>query len=275
MDLCRRLIDAAARVRRRRRQVPVLDQGFADLARRVCSQHSGTGRTATPRRSSRRSSATSSPRSGTERSPPTAGSVAWSASRAASRAGEVDLLESLDVPAHKFASMDVNHLPLLEHVARTESPSSCRPGWRRLGEVERALSVLRMRRAGAGRAAALRVDLPLRAGGGEPAAARDVAAGIRRAGGYSDHTMGVAVPLAAVALGPASREALHARHGLEGWDHAISADPAELRALVAGGREVSGALGSGVRTVSQAELDKRKVFRRRMVTTRALRRGSA
>src|SRR5262249_27089521 len=56
---------------------------------------------------------------------------------------EVDLLESLDVPAYKIASMDVNHLPLLEYVAKTGKPVVLSTGLATLGEIERALDVLR------------------------------------------------------------------------------------------------------------------------------------
>jgi N,N'-diacetyllegionaminate synthase len=89
--------------------------------------------------------------------------------------------------------------------------------------------------------------------------------------GFSDHTIGVAVPLAAVALGACVIE----KHftldkDLEGWDHAISADPAELAAIAAGGRAVWAALGTTERTVGEAELAKRRQFRRRIVLRRAL-----
>jgi N,N'-diacetyllegionaminate synthase len=92
--------------------------------------------------------------------------------------------------------------------------------------------------------------------------------------GYSDHTLGIAVPLAAVALGAVVIEKhFTLDRGLEGWDHAISADPAELEALVAGCRAVAAGLGSAARVVGPEELEKRRVFRRRMVATRALPRG--
>src|SRR5262249_6260918 len=55
---------------------------------------------------------------------------------------EVDLLESLDVPAFKIASMDVNHLPLLAYVGRTGKPVLLSTGMAMLGEVERALATL-------------------------------------------------------------------------------------------------------------------------------------
>jgi N-acetylneuraminate synthase len=92
--------------------------------------------------------------------------------------------------------------------------------------------------------------------------------------GYSDHTLGTAVPLAAVALGACMIE----KHftldkSLDGWDHAISADPAELQALSEGSRAVFAALGGTARRIGPSEIEKRKTFRRRMVAKRALTRG--
>ncbi len=187
---------------------------------------------------------------------------------------EVDLLQSLDVPAFKIASMDVNHIPLLEYVAATGKPVIISAGMATLGEVERALRVLRG--AGSGPIALLHCVSVY------PAPAEDInlrtmetwrnAFGVPV--GYSDHTLGTAVPLGAVALGACVIE----KHftldkSLPGWDHAISADPAELKALVDGSRAVYASLGSTARTMSDAELEKRKAFRRRMVAKRALRSG--
>ena len=187
---------------------------------------------------------------------------------------EVDLLESLDAPAFKVASMDVNHLPLLEHVAATGKPVLLSTGMATLGEVERALGVLRS--AGSGPVALLHCVSIY--------PAPDESINLRTLHtwrqafdvpvGYSDHTLGTAVPLAAVALGACVIEKhFTVDKSLPGWDHAISADPAELRALVDGSRSVAAALGSGARTVCAAEVEKRKAFRRRMVAVRPMRRG--
>ncbi len=190
-------------------------------------------------------------------------------------APEVDLLQSLDAPAFKIASMDVNHLPLLEHVARTGKPVLLSTGMATLGEVERALDVLRS--AGSGPVALLHCVSIY--------PAPDDSINLRTMQtwqqafdvpvGYSDHTLGTAVPVAAVALGACIIE----KHftldkSLPGWDHAISADPAELSALVEGSRRAFAALGSGARSVGAAELEKRKAFRRRMVAVRPLQRGA-
>ena len=189
-------------------------------------------------------------------------------------AQEVDLLESLGAPAYKIASMDVNHLPLLEYVARTGKPVILSTGMATLGEIERALDVLR--RGGSGPVILLHCismypspakemnlrNIPtLRSTFGVPV-------------GLSDHSLGNAVPLASVALGACFIEKhFTVDKKLEGWDHAISADPADLAALVQGSREVFEALGRAERVVGDAELEKRKTFRRRMVARRALRKG--
>jgi N,N'-diacetyllegionaminate synthase len=185
---------------------------------------------------------------------------------------EVDLLESLNVPAYKIASMDVNHIPLLEYVAAKGKPVLLSTGMATLGEIERALEALR----GSGSVALLHC-LSI-----YPAPANEInllnistlQTAFDMPTGYSDHTLGIAIPLAAVALGACIIEkhfTLDKR--MEGWDHAISADPAELSALVRESRAIFDALGSRVRRVSTAEMEKRKVFRRRMVIKRAMRAG--
>ncbi|HEU4649064.1 MAG TPA: N-acetylneuraminate synthase family protein [Gemmatimonadales bacterium] len=187
---------------------------------------------------------------------------------------EVDLLEQLEVPAYKIASMDVNHLPLLEYVGATGKPVLLSTGMATMGEVERALEVLRS--AGAGPIALLHC-VSIYPCGPELVNLRMLPTWRQAFGvpvGYSDHTIGTAVPCAAVALGAVILEKhFTLDRALAGWDHAISADPAELRALVDGALAAWAALGSAVRTVGAEELQKRQAFRRRLVAGRALRCG--
>jgi N,N'-diacetyllegionaminate synthase len=184
---------------------------------------------------------------------------------------EVDLLVALDVPAVKIASMDVVHLPLLECVGRTRLPVLLSTGMATTAEVARAVDTLR---AAGTRDLVLLHCVSIYPPEPDTVNLRNMA-GLRSAFaapvGFSDHTIGVAVPLAAVALGACVIE----KHftldkDLEGWDHAISADPAELAAIAAGGRAVWAALGTTERTVGEAELAKRRQFRRRIVLRRAL-----
>lgn len=187
---------------------------------------------------------------------------------------EVELLMSLGVPAFKIASMDVNHLPLLDIVARTGRPVLLSTGMATLGEVERALGVLRA--GGAGPVALLHcVSLyPTPPSLVNLRQLHTWSTAFDVPVGFSDHSMGNAVALGAVALGACIIEkhfTLDTR--LDGWDHAISADPPQLRALVDGARELHAALGTAARTVPVEELEKRASFRRRMVARRPMRQG--
>lgn len=187
---------------------------------------------------------------------------------------EVDLLESLEVPAYKVASMDINHLPLLAYLARTRKPLIVSTGLATLGEIERALEVLRSN--GAGPVALLHCVSIYPSPPG--IVNLENIPTLRRAFnvqvGYSDHSLGAAIPLAAVALGATIIE----KHftldkTLPGWDHAVSADPAEMQYLVNEARNVQQALGSAVRTINETQLEKRKAFRRRLVVTHDLKKG--
>jgi N-acetylneuraminate synthase len=60
---------------------------------------------------------------------------------------------------------------------------------------------------------------------------------------------------------------------MEGWDNAISADPSELEVIVREGKNIFLSLGSPTRTISEAEIEKRKKFRRSIVMKRAMKKG--
>ena len=187
---------------------------------------------------------------------------------------EVDLLESLDAPAYKIASMDINHLPLLQYLARTGKPLILSTGLATLGEIERALEHLRTHGSGP---VALLHCVSIYPSAPDIVNLRNMDT-LRRAFevpvGYSDHSLGTAIPLAAVALGAVIIEKHFTLDKKSpGWDHAISADVEEMRFLVHESRNVQASLGSAVRTVNAAQIEKRKVFRRRLVVTRALDKG--
>jgi len=92
--------------------------------------------------------------------------------------------------------------------------------------------------------------------------------------GFSDHTLGTAIPLAAIAIGASIIEKhFTLDQDMEGWDHAISANPEQMRTIVREGNNIVAALGSSRRTVSDAEMEKRKKFRRSLVTRQALSKG--
>lgn len=182
---------------------------------------------------------------------------------------EVDLLVELDVPALKVASMDVNHPELLKHIAGTGKPVILSTGMASLAEVATALGTLQ--EYGAGPVALLHCisiyppeygDIHLR---NIPMLESTFNVPV----GFSDHSFGTAIPLAAVALGACIIEKhFTTDKTMQGWDHMISADPPELAAICREARNIFTALGHAHRTVSPAELEKRKKFRRCVVLKR-------
>ena len=155
-----------------------------------------------------------------------------------------DQLDELGVPAFKVASYELVHLPLLRHLARKGKPMILSTGMADLGEIEEALEAVRAE--GNEDVALLHCAI------GYPAAPEDAhlaAMDTMRAAfhvpvGFSDHTLGLAVPLAAVARGASVIEkhfTLDAKAA--GPDHAFAAEPATLAALVRGIREVERAIG--------------------------------
>ncbi len=187
---------------------------------------------------------------------------------------EADLLEDLGVPFYKIASMDINNLPLLRYVAQKGRPMVVSTGMATLGEIEQAVTAIQ--EVGNEKIVLLhcvsvyppdldRVDLrnmeTLEAAFGTPV-------------GFSDHTLGTNVPLAAVARGACLIEKhFTVDKDLPGWDHAISANPEELAALVEGAGEIHRALGTSVRTVGPDEREQRAQFRRSAIAQMPLDEG--
>jgi N-acetylneuraminate synthase/N,N'-diacetyllegionaminate synthase len=175
----------------------------------------------------------------------------------------VDLLDSLGVPAFKVGSGDLTNLPLLRHIASKGRPMILSTGMSYLGEVERAL--VAVHETGNEQVAILHCvsaypteprDANLRA-----MQTIDRAFGVPV--GFSDHTQGLEVPLAAVALGASIIEKhFTLDRNMEGPDHRASLEPGELKELVRGIRDVESALGDGHKRPTEAESNIRGAARR-------------
>jgi N,N'-diacetyllegionaminate synthase len=187
---------------------------------------------------------------------------------------EVDLLENLDVPFFKIASMDVEHLPLLKYVARKQRPVVISTGMATLAEIEQAVETVRTE---GNEEIVLLHCVSIYPPEYDTIHLRNMAT-LEQAFdvpvGFSDHTLGTAIPLAAIAIGACVVEKhFTLDQDMAGWDHAISANPEQLRIIVAEGRNILSALGENRRIVSAAEMEKRKKFRRSLVARRKLDRG--
>ena len=187
---------------------------------------------------------------------------------------EADLLEKLEVPFLKIASMDIVNLPLVKHVARKMRPVVISTGMATLGEIEQAVETVR--NEGNDKIVLLHC-ISIYPPDYDAIRLRNLAT-LQQAFevpvGFSDHTLGTAIPLAAIALGACVIEKhFTLDQEMEGWDHTISANPAQLRTIVEEGKNIFAALGSNRRIVTDAELEKRKKFRRSLVARRPLQKG--
>jgi pseudaminic acid synthase len=185
----------------------------------------------------------------------------------------VDFLEEMRVPAHKVASFELVDLPLIEKMARTGKPLIMSTGMATVEEIDEAVKTAR--KAGATQIALLKCTSAYPAPAEEmnlltiPELARrfDVPAGL------SDHTMGVAVPVAAVALGACIIEKhLTLSRSEPGPDSAFSLGPHEFKAMVDAVRVAEKALGEVHFGFSEKEASSR-IFRRSLFVVQDVRRG--
>lgn len=177
-----------------------------------------------------------------------------------------DMLERLGVPAFKVPSGELTNLPLLAYLARKGLPLLISTGMATLDEVQEAISVCRA----AGNDALVLLhcvssypadpaDANLRA-----MATMATACGVPV--GYSDHTQGLHIALAAVASGACVLEKhVTLDRKLPGPDHRLSLEPPELRTLVNAVRDVERALGTGVKRPVPAEAAVAAVARKSLV----------
>lgn len=184
---------------------------------------------------------------------------------------EVDLLENLSVPFFKIASMDIVNLSLLRYAARKGRPLVISTGMATMAEIEQAVDAVR---AEGNEQIVLLHCVSIYPPEYETIHLRNMAM-LQRAFdvlvGFSDHTLGTSIPLAAIALGACVIEKhFTLDQDMEGWDHAISANPEQLRTIVEEGRNVFTALGGYQRVVNRAEMEKRKKFRRSLVSRHKL-----
>jgi N,N'-diacetyllegionaminate synthase len=182
----------------------------------------------------------------------------------------VELLEEVDVPLYKIASGEVSNPPLLEAVAATKKPVLLSSGMSGLPDVEGAMAVFRFTHS---QVVVLQCTstypCPPEAVNLRAMVAMGHALGVPY--GISDHTSGINVSVAAVALGAAVVEkhfTLSKR--LYGPDHGASLEPHELKGLVDGVREVEAALGSGAKEREAAQDAVRATFEKSVVSAHAI-----
>jgi pseudaminic acid synthase len=185
----------------------------------------------------------------------------------------VDFLEEMGVPAHKVASFELVDIPLIQRMARTGKPLIMSTGMATVEEIEEALRSARD--AGATQIALLKCTSAYPAPA-EEMNLRTIPEMARRFGvpvGLSDHTMGIAAPVAAVALGACIIEKhLTLSRSSPGPDSAFSLEPQEFKAMVEGVRTAEKALGE-VRFGLSAKEEASRTFRRSLFVVEDVKQG--
>ncbi len=187
----------------------------------------------------------------------------------------VDFLEEMDVPAHKVASFELVDIPLITKMARTGKPLIMSTGMATVEEIEEALQ--KAREAGATQIALLKCTSAYPAPP-EEMNLRTIPEMARRFGvpvGLSDHTMGTAVPVAAVALGACIIEKhLTLSRSTPGPDSAFSLEPQEFKTMVDAVRTAEKALGQVHFGLSGKE-EASRAFRRSLFVVEDVKQGEA
>lgn len=188
----------------------------------------------------------------------------------------VDLLEELDIPLYKISSGDLTNIPLLKYVAKLNKPMIVSTGMANLGEVEKAAHEIK---------AVGNNDITLlHCTSNYPTEYRDVNLNamvtlknaFKLPVGYSDHTLGIEIPIAAVTLGAQVIEKhFTLNKNMEGPDHKASLEPKELRTMVNNIRNIEMAFGNGVKTCTINEEDTRNVVRKSIVASKKIKAGES
>jgi pseudaminic acid synthase len=185
----------------------------------------------------------------------------------------VDFLEEMKVPAHKLASFELVDIPLIQKMAGTGKPLIISTGMGTVEEIDEAVQTARQ--AGAEQIALLKCTSSYPAPAEEmnlrtiPELAKRFAVPV----GLSDHSMGLAVPVAAVALGACIIEKhLTLSRAEPGPDSAFSLEPQEFKAMVDAVRTAEKALGEVQFGVGAKEAGSR-VFRRSLFVVQDVKRG--
>lgn len=188
----------------------------------------------------------------------------------------LNFLASLGAELFKIPSGEITNLPYLRHVGAFGKPVILSTGMAALGEIESALDVLELAGTPRTKITVLHCNTEY------PTPMQDVnlraMCSIREAFGvaigYSDHTLGIEIPIAAVALGATVIEKhLTLDRSLLGPDHKASIEPDEFGAMVRAIRNIEQAMGDGVKRLSPSEAKNKLVARKSLVAAKPIHEG--
>ncbi len=188
----------------------------------------------------------------------------------------IDILTNFNNKRSKIPSGEITNLPYLRRIGALGVPVILSTGMANLGEIETAIDVLE--KAGTPRQQITvlhcTTEYPAPLNEVNLRAMQTIAKSFDVAVGYSDHTEGITVPMAAVALGATVIEKhLTLDRNMKGPDHRASIEPDQFRNMVAGIRSIEIALGDSIKRPSQSEKENISIVRKSIVASKAIQKG--
>jgi len=188
----------------------------------------------------------------------------------------IDLLDEFNIPLFKIPSGEITNLPYLRHIGKMGKPIIMSTGMSTLDEVRDALNILIESGTEKEQITILHCNTEY------PTPMKDVnlkamltikdELGVNI--GYSDHTLGIEVPIAAVAMGATIIEKhFTLDRNMAGPDHAASLEPGELRAMVVAIRNIEKAMGDGIKKLSSSETKNISVARKSIMAKMSIKKG--
>jgi N,N'-diacetyllegionaminate synthase len=188
----------------------------------------------------------------------------------------IDFLNNLGLELFKIPSGEITNLPYLRKIGKFNKKVILSTGMADLGEIEDALNVLTESGTPKNNIVVLHcnTEYPTPYEDVNLQAMLTIKEAFKVNVGYSDHTIGIEIPIAAVALGADVIE----KHftldkNMPGPDHKTSLEPKELKTMVEAIRNIEKALGDGVKKVSASELKNRPIVRKSIVAARHIKKG--
>lgn len=188
----------------------------------------------------------------------------------------VNMLVGLGQNIFKIPSGEIINFPLIQHIGRLGKQVILSTGMAQMEEIEAAIRVLEV--AGTPRSQIVVLHCtsayPVPMSDVNLSAMRTMYEKFNVSVGYSDHTLGIEIPIAAVALGAVVIEKhFTLDRNLPGPDHKASLEPTEFKAMVSGIRKIEEALGDGIKRPMPSELLNLEIVRRSIVASTEIKKG--
>ena len=188
----------------------------------------------------------------------------------------INLLVKLGQELFKIPSGEITNLPYLQHIGKLNKTVILSTGMSNMNEIEAAINVLEDSGTNRSKITVLHCttaypvpmpDVNLRA-------MQSIQSEFNVAVGYSDHTLGIEIPIAAVALGATVIEKhFTTDRSLPGPDHKASLEAPELKSMIEGIRNVEKALGNGIKRLMPSEITNLSIARKSIVASQPIHAG--